>query len=160
MPRALSPDLASVARELQKLPNVGAATAEDLVRLGVRSAEDLARRDAREMYETLCALDGVRHAASVRDVFAALVEQARTGRSRPWYVQRGERHADEAALPPRVRARLVRDAPRVERPKADAPAPPPPPRPPPVPRAKAPPKSDAGRPAADRWREARETRRR
>lgn len=71
--------------QLQTLPNVGPATAGDLIRLGVASLDDLSRRDPRELYDALARLDGVRHDPCVLDVFAAAVHAARTGKAIPWW---------------------------------------------------------------------------
>jgi hypothetical protein len=79
--------------EFQTVPNVGRATAEDLVRLRVRSVKDLARRDAITLYRAICALDGVRHDPCVIDVFMAAVEYAKTGACKPWWEYTPERKA-------------------------------------------------------------------
>jgi hypothetical protein len=69
----------------QAIPNVGRATAEDLVRLRVRSVPDLARRDPLTLYRRLCKLDGSRHDPCVIDVFMAAVAFANTGTRRSWW---------------------------------------------------------------------------
>lgn len=81
--------------ELQRIPNVGPATARDLLRLGVRRLDDLAEREARDMYDTLCALDGVLHDICMLDVFTAVVSYARGDQSRPWWTYTAERIAAE-----------------------------------------------------------------
>jgi len=83
--------------EFQKLPNVGKATAEDLVRLRVRSLRDLSRREPMTLYRRLCRMDGVRHDPCVMDVFMATVEHARTGSSKPWWKYTAQRKAMLAA---------------------------------------------------------------
>lgn len=70
---------------LRAIPNVGPAIAGDLIRLGMTRLEDAVGRDADEMYEALCALDGVRHDPCVRDVFAAVVAYANGEEARPWW---------------------------------------------------------------------------
>lgn len=72
--------------QLQTLPNVGPATAGDLIRLGVTSLDDLSRRDPRVLYDRLTELDGVAHDPCVLDVFAAAIHCARTGESVPWWL--------------------------------------------------------------------------
>ena len=74
-----------VLRELQKLPNVGPAIAEDLVLLGVRRVEDLKSRNADEMYSQLCSKTGSRQDPCVWDTFAAVVDYAHTGQPRKWW---------------------------------------------------------------------------
>jgi hypothetical protein len=71
--------------QLQTLPNVGPATAGDLIRLGVASLDDLSRRDPKELYQRISAMDGVRHDPCVLDVFAAAIHAARTGEAKPWW---------------------------------------------------------------------------
>lgn len=71
--------------QLQTLPNVGPATAGDLIRLGVASLDDLSRRDPRILYDRLTELDGIPHDPCVLDVFAAAIHCARTGESVPWW---------------------------------------------------------------------------
>ena len=81
--------------DLQELPNVGPATAQDLVRLNILCPEDLVDRDPDEMYRTLCDMDGERHDPCIRDVFAAVVDYARGGPARPWWAYTSERKARE-----------------------------------------------------------------
>lgn len=69
-------DHSEAVRAFTAIPTVGRAAAEDLVRLGVTSLDDLARRKAEELYATLCALDGARHAPGVRETFAAAIRHA------------------------------------------------------------------------------------
>ncbi len=71
--------------ELQEIPNVEPATAENLLRLGVRTLEDLKARDPLEMYDAISRLDGVRHDPCVIDVFMAVVHFAKTGHAKPWW---------------------------------------------------------------------------
>lgn len=77
--------------QLQTLPNVGPATASDLLRLGVTSVDDLSRRDPHELYERISAMDGVRHDPCVIDTYAAAIHAARTGEARPWWTFRDAR---------------------------------------------------------------------
>lgn len=83
--------------EFQTIPNVGKATAEDLVRLRVRGVKDLARRDAMKLYAALCELDGRRHDPCVIDVFMAAVEYAKTGACEQWWKYTPARKAMLAA---------------------------------------------------------------
>lgn len=76
---------AQTFRQLQTLPNVGPATAGDLIRLGITSLDDLSRRDPRRLYDQLTGLDGVAHDPCVLDVFAAAIHAARTGEAIPWW---------------------------------------------------------------------------
>ncbi len=79
------------------LPNVGPATALDLVRLGILEPKTLKRRNPEKMFEALCELDGVRHDPCVRDVFASLVDYANGAPARPWWAYSAERKARKKA---------------------------------------------------------------
>jgi hypothetical protein len=81
---AADPRQEAMAR-LQAIPNVGPATADDLVRLGITSLDGLAGRDPDALYEALCRLDGQRHDPCLRDVFAAVVAYANGEEARPWW---------------------------------------------------------------------------
>ena len=91
---------------LREIPNVGPATARDLIVLGILSRADAAGKNPDALYETLCALDGVRHDPCVRDVFAAVVAYADGEPAHPWWVysrrrkerERGKRTRDSGAL--------------------------------------------------------------
>ena len=93
MPRAKAETL----KRLQEIPNVGPATAGDLVRLGVKRLADLKGRDPDELYERLCLIDGVRHDPCVRDVFAAVVSFAGGAPARPWWRFTAKRKARDRA---------------------------------------------------------------
>jgi hypothetical protein len=79
--------------EFQSIPNVGKATAEDLVRLRIRSVKDLARRDPMTLYKRLCKLDGAIHDPCCIDVFMAAVDFAKTGKKGDWWAYTPERKA-------------------------------------------------------------------
>lgn len=102
-------------RAFQGLPNIGPATAEDLVRLRVRSVADLARRDPLTLYRRLCRLDGATHDPCVLDVFLAAVDHARTGSGRPWWAYTAERKAILAAGRGPAQARPARAPSRAAR---------------------------------------------
>jgi Pathogenicity locus len=86
---ATDPDL----RALTALPNVGPAVARKLRRLGVAGPEDLRGRDAEELFERLCALDGRRHDPCLLDTFTAAVDVADGAQARPWWTYSRERKA-------------------------------------------------------------------
>jgi len=92
-PKKTSTPQQDVLRVLQTIPNVGPAIAGDLIRLGITDVRQVGERDAGEMYETLCALDGVRHDPCVLDVFSAAVAYARGEPTRPWWEFSRERKA-------------------------------------------------------------------
>jgi hypothetical protein len=78
-------DVPAEARGLLELPNVGPATALDLVRLGIVEPAALKKQSADAMYARLCKIDGVRHDPCVIDVFASLVAFANGAPARPWW---------------------------------------------------------------------------
>ena len=78
-------DVPEKARGLLELPNVGPATALDLVRLGIVALAALKKQTADARYAKLCKIDGVRHDPCVIDVFAALVAFANGAPARPWW---------------------------------------------------------------------------
>ena len=78
---------------LTAIPNVGPAIARKLRALDVRSAGDLRGRDADELFERLCALDGRRHDPCLLDTFVAAVDYANGGPARPWWEYSRERKA-------------------------------------------------------------------
>jgi len=88
-PRAA--DVPAKARGLLELPNVGPATALDLVRLGLFEPAALKKQDADKLYAKLCKIDGVRHDPCVLDVFASLVAYANGAPARPWWHYTAER---------------------------------------------------------------------
>ena len=81
--------------QLTAIPNIGPAIARKLERLNVHSAEDLRGRDAHELFERLCALDGRRHDPCLLDTFVAAVDFAGGGEPRPWWEFSRERKARE-----------------------------------------------------------------
>ncbi|MEA2370694.1 MAG: hypothetical protein QOH12_1088 [Solirubrobacteraceae bacterium] len=79
--------------ELRSMPNVGPAVAAKLQRIGIARPEDLRGRDPDELFEQLCALDGLRHDPCLLDTFVAAVAFAEGGPARPWWEFSRERKA-------------------------------------------------------------------
>lgn len=75
----------TIPPSLRGIPNLGPATALDLQRLGFDQLHDLRGKDPDQLYHTLCRIDGVKHDICVRDVFAALVDQANGRPAKPWW---------------------------------------------------------------------------
>ncbi len=86
-------DVPADARRLLELPNVGPATALDLVKLGISKPKQLAGRDPGRMYEALCKIDGVRHDPCLLDVFASVVAFVNGAPPRPWWAYTAQRKA-------------------------------------------------------------------
>ena len=76
---------AQAKKELKDLMNVGKATCEDFAMLGIESVEDLAKADADELYIRLQTITGKPHDPCVWDVFAAAINEAKTGKRQPWW---------------------------------------------------------------------------
>jgi len=93
MPRQPPTADSKLRREFMPMPNIGPATADDLVRLGIRSIADLKRKDAMRMYDALAKLDGVVHDPCVLDTLMAAVHFAKTGEDRVWWSFTPERKA-------------------------------------------------------------------
>lgn len=61
---------------LEIIPGVGVATVEDLNRLGIHEVAELKGQDPQQMYDDICALDGVKHDRCVLYVFRCAVYYA------------------------------------------------------------------------------------
>jgi|GEM_PF-586965 len=83
--------------DLKKLMNVGKATLADLQILGINSVAELAQADPDELYLRLQYLTAKAHDPCVWDVFAAIIEQARTGKAQPWWTYTPTRKARQTA---------------------------------------------------------------
>ena len=83
---------------LTDLPNVGAATARDLVLIGIHAPGDLVGKDALQLYQTLCRKTGMRQDPCVLDVFMALTRFMAGGPAQPWWACTDERKRRYGAL--------------------------------------------------------------
>ncbi|HAT1596441.1 TPA: Mitomycin resistance protein mcrB [Legionella pneumophila] len=70
---------------LLSLMNVGEATYKDLQLLEINSIQQLANACADELYLRLQQITGQSHDPCVWDVFAAAINEARTGQKQPWW---------------------------------------------------------------------------
>jgi hypothetical protein len=82
--------------DLRQLPNIGPALARMLIRVGVEQVDDLRGRDAGQLFQRLCAIDGQRHDPCVLDTFTAVVDYANGAPARPWWFYSRQRKAREA----------------------------------------------------------------
>jgi hypothetical protein len=71
--------------ELLTLMNVGTATCQDLRLLGIKSIHDLACACPDELYTRLQKITGHPHDPCVWDIFAAAINEARTGEKKRWW---------------------------------------------------------------------------
>jgi hypothetical protein len=79
--------------ELEHIPNIGKAIADDLRKLGIHQPQDLARQDGWALYESLCLSTGKYHDPCVLDTFIAATEFMRGGPPLPWWQHTAERKA-------------------------------------------------------------------
>lgn len=70
---------------LLSLMNVGQATNKDLQLLNINSIQELAAACADELYTRLQRLTNKSHDPCVWDIFAAAINEARTGEKQPWW---------------------------------------------------------------------------
>ena len=88
-----------------KLPNVGRATAGDLLLLGIKSVAELKKIDAWKLYDRLCEVTKQRHDPCVIDVFMAIKDFASTGIERPWWdftpIRKSEQQRRDRSKSPR-----------------------------------------------------------
>lgn len=70
---------------LTDLPNVGKATADDLLLLGIRTPAQLVGQNPMELYRRLCRKTGQRQDPCVIDVFMSLTEFMKGEPARPWW---------------------------------------------------------------------------
>lgn len=87
----------SKLNKLTDLPNVGPATAKDLLLLGINSVDDLVGQDPLQLYWRLCDLTSERQDPCVLDVLMSLVAFSEGAEPRPWWdytAQRKARYGD------------------------------------------------------------------
>lgn len=83
----MNPDkvIRECVRRLTDLPNVGKATASDLLLLGIRTPAQLADHCPLEMYRRLCQKTKQRHDPCVIDVFMSITEFMKGAPAQPWW---------------------------------------------------------------------------
>ena len=81
----------SRVRQLTDLPNVGEATAKDLVLLGIRSPAQLVGKDPWQLYGQLCRKTHSRQDPCVLDVLISITSFADGGEAKPWWEFTAER---------------------------------------------------------------------
>ena len=85
-------------KRLTDLPNVGVATARDLMLIGIETPNDLTGKDPWQLYQALCHKTGTRHDPCVLDVFMALTRFMAGGPAEPWWACTDERKRRYGAL--------------------------------------------------------------
>lgn len=76
---------------LTHLPNIGKSLAGDLQLIGIDCPAKLHGRDPYEMYETLCAMTGLRHDPCVLDVFISVTRFMKGEPAAAWWLFTAER---------------------------------------------------------------------
>ncbi len=84
---------ASEAFELEQIPNVGKAVAEDLRILGITRPAQLTGKDGLVLYHQLNKKTGVRHDPCMADTLMAAVDFMNGGKPRPWWEFTAKRKA-------------------------------------------------------------------
>ena len=72
-----------VPSELEIIPGIGVAMAEDLHRMGITQVAQLKNENPQRLYDDLCALDGTKHDRCVLYVFRCAVYYASKQRHDP-----------------------------------------------------------------------------
>ena len=83
--------------ELQQIPNVGPAIADDLRLIGISSPQDLLGKDPYTMHDDLFHTTGIRHDLCELDVFISAVRFMDGEPKRPWWKYTAERKRELAA---------------------------------------------------------------
>ena len=85
-----NPDRATVA-QLEELPNIGKAMAEDLQIIGIVHPKELIGKDPFQLYKKLYEKTGKKHDPCVMDVFMSVVHFMEGGDPLPWWSFTDER---------------------------------------------------------------------
>lgn len=76
---------ASDALQLEHIPNIGKAVAEDLRGIGITKPTQLKGKDGIALYHKLNKMTGVRHDPCMADTFIAAVDFMNGGTAKPWW---------------------------------------------------------------------------
>ena len=95
--RAPKSDDRTALTELEQLPNVGPAIADDLRLIGISSPQDLLGKDPYTMHDDLFHTTGIRHDLCELDVFISAVRFMDGEPKRPWWKYTAERKRELAA---------------------------------------------------------------
>ena len=73
------------AVELENIPNIGKALADDLRSIGITRPAQLRGKDGMHLYKKLNTTTGMHHDPCVADTFLAAVDFMNGGRPKPWW---------------------------------------------------------------------------
>ena len=76
---------ATLAIQLEQIPNIGKAVVKDLHLLGITRPQQLQGKDGLKLYDKLNKLSGVRHNPCMADTLLAAVDFMNGGSSKPWW---------------------------------------------------------------------------
>lgn len=79
------------ATQLEHIPNVGKAVAEDLREIGITNPSQLCGQDGLKLYAKLNKITGVRHDPCMADTLMAAVDFMNGGKAKPWWHFTAER---------------------------------------------------------------------
>jgi nucleotidyltransferase/DNA polymerase involved in DNA repair len=88
MPKARTAD---AAKQLQDIPNIGPAIADDLRALGIERPQQLIGKNPYALYQRMTEITGVRHDACLCDCFIAAVRFMEGAPPKPWWHYTAER---------------------------------------------------------------------
>ena len=83
--------------DLEDIPNIGPAIADDLWLIGIASPQDLLGKDPYTMHDELCQTTGARHGLCELDAFIAAVRFMNGEPAKPWWKYTPERKRTLAA---------------------------------------------------------------
>jgi hypothetical protein len=85
---------AEACEQLEQLPNIGPALAEDLRLIGIQHPRELVGQDAFALYQRLCQATGLRQDPCVLDTFMAVVDFMGGAQKAPWWAYTAKRKAE------------------------------------------------------------------
>ena len=71
--------------ELRELMSVGPKTLQNLTLLGIETVEQLSEEDPDRLYLKINEITEMKHDPCVWDIFAAIIDEAKTGNKKPWW---------------------------------------------------------------------------
>lgn len=83
-----------LVQKLTDLPNVGVATAKDLLLIGIKTPPELVGKDPLTLYRQLCRRSGVRQDPCVLDVFISITSFMNGDDPKPWWEYTAKRKRD------------------------------------------------------------------
>ena len=92
-----SPNRQTVS-ELEELPNIGKAMADNLRLVGIKHPQELIGKDPYKLYNELRRLTGKKHDPCVIDVFLSAVDFMNGGDAKPWWEFTKERKLHDRKL--------------------------------------------------------------